>query len=90
MNGDLNKLMDVLGATPTAAAALEIKFGFELAGHNQPSASRLADLRFGNSLAEAHVHRSAPCDDYEKHSQYNALLGVLSTFSEWRNQETWY
>ena len=60
LNGDLNKLMDVLGATPTAAAALEIKFGFELAGHNQPSASRLADLRFGNSLAEAHVHRSAP------------------------------
>jgi hypothetical protein len=70
LDGDLDKFMDVLGAAPATAAALEIEFGLQLAGHDQPGASGLPDLRFGNSLAEAHVHWSAPYDDYEKHSQY--------------------
>ena len=56
MNGDVNKFMDVLGAAPTTTVALEIKFGLQLAWHDQPGASGLADIRLRNPLAEAHVH----------------------------------
>lgn len=56
LNGDVDKFVDVLGAAPATTVALEIEFGLQLAGHDQPRASCLADIRFGNSLAEAHIH----------------------------------
>lgn len=74
LNGNLDKLMDVLGATPATPATLEIEFGLELAGHHKSGASSLADIRFGNSVAEAHVHGRLLADDYEKHSQYRPCL----------------
>ena len=48
--------MDVLGAAPATSVTLEIEFGLQLAGHDQPGASGFTDIRFGNSLAEAHIH----------------------------------
>ena len=34
MRGDLDELMDVLGAAPATAVTLEVKLGLELAGHH--------------------------------------------------------
>lgn len=75
LNGDLDKFVDVLGAAPATAVALEIEFRLQLAGHDQPGASSLADIRLSNSLAKAHVHSLLLSDDYEKHSQYRPCLG---------------
>ena len=56
MSGDLNELMDVLGAAPATAVTLEVKLGFELAGHHNSGPTSCADFRLGDSFAQAHVH----------------------------------
>jgi len=57
LHGDLDKLVNVLGATPATIIAFEIEFGLELAGHHESSASGLADFRLRNSIAQTHIHR---------------------------------
>jgi hypothetical protein len=60
LSGDLDKLMDVLGAAPATAVTLEVKLGFELVGRHDSNLTSCSDFRFGDSFAQAHVHGIPP------------------------------
>ena len=60
LNGDLNELMDVLGAAPATAVTLEVELGLELAGHHNSIPTGCSDFRLSDSFTQAHVHGMLP------------------------------
>ena len=52
--------MDVLGTASATAVTLEVKLGFELAGHHNAGLTGCSDLRLSDSFAQAHVHGIPP------------------------------
>ena len=68
-NGKVNKFVNALGASPAATTALEPKLGLQLTGCHEASPSGLADIRFGDTVAQTDVHGVFSID-YEKRSHY--------------------
>jgi hypothetical protein len=55
LSGNLDEILDVLGAAAAAAILLEPELGLELAGHHEAGSSGLSHVGFGNSVTETEV-----------------------------------
>ena len=58
--GHLAEGLDVFRASAAAAGVFEPEPRFDLAWHHDASTGRVADVRVGDSLAQAQIHEGLP------------------------------
>ena len=87
--GKFHEVLNVFGASAATAGVFQAELGFDLAWHYDARTCRVADIRVGDSLAQAQIHNaSLGNNDYEKHSQYATTGGICqqgATFL-WKSQ----
>lgn len=54
---DFNKFLDIFRAAAATAAFFQAEFSSQLAGHHNAGSANLPDMRLGDSLAQAEIHR---------------------------------
>jgi hypothetical protein len=75
--GKFHEVLNVFGASTATAGVFQAELGFDLAWHHDARTCRVADIRVGDSLAQAQIHNaSLGKNDYEKHSQYATTGGI--------------
>ena len=58
--GQFNEGMDVFRAPAATAGVFQSELGFDLAWHHDAFACCIADIRIGDSLAQAEIHIDCP------------------------------
>jgi hypothetical protein len=62
-SGKFDEGVNVFCASAAAAGVFQTEPGFDLAWHNATGTSCIADIRIGDSLAQAQIHERLPVQE---------------------------